>query len=145
MRMNQRWTASFAAVTHGFLTNGVARQRIGAVAFGNVQPGKSLHQFRYASAGRLYLYRNGNGIAVVFHQIKQRQFLGTCRVQRFPEFTFARRSVAGRNINNFIRCVLRKLAQRRFLRLCQRLGMRIVIKGRLGCAHRVHELRPGAR
>src|SRR2546430_5659753 len=49
------------------------------------QPGKPSHKFRDAPAGGLHFNRHGDGVAIVFHQIQQREFLGAGDVQGFPE------------------------------------------------------------
>ncbi len=43
MRMNQRGTAAFTAVLHGFLADRVAFEWVRAVTFGDVQPRKITH------------------------------------------------------------------------------------------------------
>ena len=144
MRVNQRGAATIAHILNGFLADGVAFQRIGAVAFRDVQAGKAADEFGNAATGGLYFDRHGNGVAVVFNQIKQRKLLGARGVQRFPEFALAGGAIAGGDINDFVRVVIEHFAQRRFLRLQQGFRMALVIERSFRGAHRLHELRSGA-
>ena len=106
-----------AAVLDGFLADGVAFERIGAVAFGDVQAGETADEARDAAAGGLNFDRDGDGVAVVFDQIKQRKFFGAGGVERFPEFAFAGRAVAGGDVDDFIGCVIDVFAERSFFGL----------------------------
>ena len=123
VRVNQRGAAALAAVFDGFLADGVAFQRIGAVAFRDVQAGKAAHELRNAAAGGLHFHGNGDGVAVVFDQIEERQFFGAGGVERFPEFAFAGGAVAAGNVDDFVGLVCDVFAERRFL------GLRAALSG----------------
>ena len=75
--MNQRRALARAAVGRGAMQNGVARQRIAAIAFLHVQARIIRDELGDVSAGRLKLHGHGNGPAVVLDQEQQRQ----CRRQ----------------------------------------------------------------
>ncbi len=79
--MNERRPAALANVVNSFLTRCVAFYRVGAIDFGHVQPWKIAHQFRDAAAGGLHFDGDGNCVAVVFDEIKQRQFFGAGGVE----------------------------------------------------------------
>src|SRR5882762_9436836 len=143
--MDQRGTATLAAVLRRFLANGVAFDGIGAVAFRHVQPRKTPYEFRDAPAGRLNFNRHGDGIAVVFHQVQQWKFFGARDVQGFPELALAGRSVPAGNIDNFVALMVDVFAERRLLRLSQRLGPSLVIQRGFGGTHGLYELRAGTR
>ncbi len=145
MRVNQRRPASFAAIIYGFLTNCVTRNRIGAVDFRNVQARKALYQFRNTSARCLHFHRNRNRVSVIFNEVQQRQFVRARRVQRFPEFAFARSSITRGDINNFICRMFCQFTQRSFLGLRQCFRVRFVVKRRFRRTHCLHKLRSRTR
>src|SRR5260370_3671381 len=93
MRMDQRGAAAFAAILHSFFADGIALDRIGAVALRYMQSRKTAHEFGDAAAGRLNFHRHGVGIAVVFHKIQLQEFPAVRAVQRLPQLAFADRSV----------------------------------------------------
>ncbi len=144
VRVNESGSATLAAILNGGLADGVAFERVGAVAFGDVQARETAREFGDAAAGGLHLDGNGNGVAVVFNQVKQRKLFGAGGVQRFPEFAFAGGTIACGDINNFVGFVANMLAERRFLGLCQGLRMIPVIKRGFGGAYCLHKLRAGA-
>ena len=72
VRVNESGSATVAAILNGGLADGVAFERIGAIAFGDVQARETAREFGDAAAGGLHLDRNGNGVAVVFDQVKQK-------------------------------------------------------------------------
>src|ERR1700723_3522983 len=102
MRVNKSGAATVAAVLNGSFADGIAFERIGAVAFGDVKARKPAREFRDAAARGLYFDGDGNGVAVVFDQIKEGEFLGTRGVQRLPELAFAGCTVARRDVNDFV-------------------------------------------
>ena len=120
LRVHQRRSLPRAAIFRGAPQNRVARQRIAAVALLQQKAGKIGHQLRDASARRLKLHRNGNRPAVVFDQEKNRKFAQAGGIQPFEKFPFARRTVAARNVHDFVRLVAHMLAERRLLGLLQR-------------------------
>src|SRR5258708_7770683 len=142
--MNERRPAALANVVNSFLTRCVAFYRVGAIDFGHVQPWKIAHEFRDAAAGGLHFDGDGNCVAVVFDEIKQRQFFGAGGVERFPEFAFAGRAVAGGNVNNFVAFVMDVLAERGFLGLGERFGAVLIIERGFGGTRGLYELRSGA-
>src|SRR6267142_3497208 len=142
--MNERRPAALANVVNSFLTRCVAFYRIGAIDFGHVQPWKIAHQFRDAAAGGLHFDGDGNCVAVVFDEIKQRQFFGAGGVERFPEFAFAGGAVAGGNVNNFVAFVMDVLAERGFLGLRERFRAISIIELGFGGTRGLYDLRSGA-
>ncbi len=144
MGVDQRGTASFANVGDRFLADSEAFQGIGTVAFGNVQTGKTPGEPRNAAAGGLNFNRNGNGVAIVFDEIKERKLLGTSDVERFPEFALAGGAVTGRDVNDFIWLVVDVFTQRSFARLLQCLLVALVIQSGLRSANGLDKLRAGA-
>ena len=81
-----------------------AREKISAVDRVDVQTGKRADQLRDVAARCLELHRDGDGVAVVFHQEHHRQLAQTGPIQRFPEFAFAGRALPERRENDFV-CV----------------------------------------
>src|SRR6202521_2089480 len=145
MRVDERRAATLAAILHRVLADGIAFERVGAVAFRNMQIRKAANKFRNAAAGSLHFDGYGNGITIVFDEIQKRQLLGTSNVEGLPEFAFTRRSVSTGDVDNLIALVVDVFAQRRFLRLGHRLGASLVIKSGFGRAHGLYELRAGTR
>src|SRR2546423_12912421 len=94
MSVDQRGTTTMPAVLDGLFTGCVALQRIGTVTFRGVKTRKRAGELGDAAAGGLHLNRDGNGVAVVFNQVKQGQFLSASGVKRFPEFALAGGAVA---------------------------------------------------
>src|SRR5271165_107587 len=115
LRVNEGGSASFAAVLNGGFADCVAFERVRAIALGDVQSRESTREFGDTAAGGLDFDRNGNGVAVVFNQVKQRELFGTGGVQRFPKFAFAGSAIARGDINDFVGLVADVLTERRFL------------------------------
>src|SRR5579863_482604 len=99
MRVNRRWSPARAAIFDGFFANGVAFERVGAVAFGDVEAGEAADEARDAASGSLDFDGNTDRVAVVFNHVQQRKLFRAGGVQRFPEFAFAGRAVAGRDVD----------------------------------------------
>ena len=146
--MTCAWTSAgprrCAAILDGFLADGVAFERIGAVAFRDVQAGETAHEARDAAAGGLHFDGNGDGVAVVFDHVEQRQFFRAGDVERFPELAFAGGAIASRNVDDFVAVVIDVLAERSLLGLRERFLTMLVVKGGFRSADRLHELRAGA-
>src|SRR3984885_1158549 len=66
VRVDQRGAFAGAAMFGGAAQRGIAFQRLGAVAFFDVQIRIISYQFGNAATGSLDFYRNGNGVTVVF-------------------------------------------------------------------------------
>jgi len=73
--VNKCGAAALASVGDGFLADGVAFQRVGAVAFGDVQAGKTFDQPGNAATGGLHFDGNGDGVTVVLDEIEKGSFL----------------------------------------------------------------------
>src|SRR6516162_837334 len=143
-RVNQSGPTTLANVMDGFLADGVAFERIRAVAIGEVQAGKTLQQAGDAAARGLHFDGDGNRVAVIFDKIKDRKSFGAGHVQGFPEFTFAGGAVSGRDINNFLGLVIDKLAEWRFFGLREGFRVMLVIQSGFGGADCLDVLRAGA-
>src|SRR3981081_3328727 len=92
--VNQGRAAALAYVFDGFFADSIALERISAVELGNMQARKIADQFRDIATSGLYFNGYRNGVAVVFDEIEQRQFLGAGSVERFPELAFTGGTVA---------------------------------------------------
>ncbi len=123
--VHQRRTAPFAAVLRRRLHGPVGGQEIGAVHLLPEQPRKTGDQFGDAAARGLAFDGNGDGVAVVLHQVEQRQVAQARRVQGFPEFALAGGAVA-------------RGSQRHF-------AFRPAVPARLRTTHRLEKLRAGGR
>src|SRR5580693_3417758 len=95
MRVDQRGAATLAAIVNGFLADRVAFEGIRAVTLGDVQARETARQARNAAAGGLHFDRNGDGVAVVFDDVKQWKFFRAGDVERFPKLTFAGSAITG--------------------------------------------------
>src|SRR4026208_1521173 len=102
-RVYQSRDATLAAPPHRVCHRTVARDDVRAVAAGKVQAGEGLDETRDAAASRLRLDGDGEGGAVVFDEEDHGELLQARRVERFPEFTLARRAVADRDVRDFVR------------------------------------------
>ena len=105
VRVHEGRAAPFADVTHGFLANGIAFERIRAITFGNVQAGEAARQLGDAPAGRLDFDGDGDGIAVVLDEIEDGELLRAGDIQGFPELAFAGGTISRRDVNNLFRFV----------------------------------------
>src|SRR6266567_8046814 len=137
-------TPPFPAILRGFCANSVAFEWVRPIALANMQPRKSAHQLGNAPPRCLYFDRYRNRVAVVFDQIQQRQLLRAGYIEGFPKLAFARRSIAARHVHNLIALVPNVFAQRRFLRLRERLGASLVILCGFRRPDRLQELRSRA-
>src|SRR5580700_6188448 len=95
VRVDQRGTEALAAIFDGFLADRIAFERIGAVAFGDMQARETADETRDAASGSLHLNRNGDGVTVVFDDIQERKLFRAGDVERFPELAFAGGAVSG--------------------------------------------------
>jgi hypothetical protein len=95
MGMDESGTAALAAILDCFLAYRVAFQRVGAVTLGDMQIRETAGQTGDAAARGLDLDRDGDGVAVIFDQIQEWQFLGASGVERLPEFALAGSAVSG--------------------------------------------------
>src|SRR6266849_8490786 len=145
VRVDQRGAQALAAVVGGAFASRITLERLRAVALLNMQPGKTSDQFRDASARGLHFHGNGNGIAVVFDQIQERKFLAASRVQGLPEFSLARRAVSAGNIYDLFRIVADGVAERRLLRLLERVREFSIVERGLRCANGFEKLRASRR
>src|ERR1700730_17050154 len=144
MRVDQRRPAALAAIRNRLLADGIALKRIGAVAFGNMQIRKAAREFRNAAAGGLYLDGDGNGIAVVFDEIQERELFAARDVEGLPELALARCSIATGHVDDLIALVTHVFSERRLFGLRQGFGTPVVVERGLGCANGLHELRARA-
>src|SRR6266568_4957436 len=134
--MDKSRSAPLSAILDSRFANRVTLERVCAVAFRHMQARKIAHESRDAGPGSLDLDGHGNGVTVVFDEIKERQRPQTRRVQRLPEFAFACRAVSGGHADNLVRLKSHELPVRRLLGLREGLGMSLVIKRCLCCADR---------
>ncbi len=109
------------------------------------RPGIIRHQFRNAPARRLEFHGNGNRPAVILDHEKDRKLAQAGRIQSFEKFPFARGTVAARNVDDFVRLVAHVFAERRLLRLLQRMRKLLEIEGSLRHAHGLRVLHPRGR
>src|SRR3984957_6270712 len=141
VRVNERWPTALPAVLNGGFADGIAFQRVGPIAFRDVQARETAGEFRDAAARGLDFDRNGNGVAVVFNEVDQREFFSTRGVQGLPEFAFAGGPVARRDEHYFLGLVAHVLAEGRFLGLSQSLRMILVVQRGFGGTDRLPQLR----
>ena len=145
VRVNQRGAFAFAAVRGGTLQSRVAGERVGAVTFFDQQVGIVANQFRDAATGGLHFHWNGNGVAVVFNEVENRELLVAGGIQRFVEFALAGGAFAARNIDQFVAVESSLAAERRFARLLHRLRELFVVGAGLRCTDRREKLGSGGR
>ena len=144
MGVNESGSAALAAILNGGFADCIAFEWIRAIAFGNVQAGEIPREFGDAAARGLNFDRDGDGIAVIFDQVKKGKLLGARGVQGFPEFAFAGGAIAAGNENDFIALVANMLAERRVFGPCQGLRTCFVIQSGFRSAHGLYKLRAGA-
>src|SRR5713226_4040297 len=145
VREDQRGAQALAAVLGGAFASRVTLERLRAVALLNMQPRKASDQFRDASARGLDFHGNGNRKAVVFDQVQQRKFLAASRVQGLPEFALARRAFPAGNVYDLFRIVAHGVAERRLLRLLERMREFSIVERSLGGADSLKKLRARRR
>src|SRR2546430_7330971 len=80
----------------------VSDDGVGAVNLLEMEVGKSGDEARNVAAGRLHFDGHGNRIFVVLHAKNYRQTEIGCGVHRLPEFAFAGRAVAERDVGDFV-------------------------------------------
>src|SRR5258708_12307416 len=101
MRVNERWTVSFAAVARGTVERGIAGHGIGTVDFFEMEIRESRDQARDTSACGLHFDRHRDRIAVIFHTENYGQLPQSSRLHAFPELTFTRTAFPIRNVPHF--------------------------------------------
>ncbi len=79
-----------------------AREEVGAVDRIDVHARKAAHEAGDVAARRLHFDRHGDRVAVVFDEEQDGQLLRAGRAHRFPEFAFARRAVAERDVHELV-------------------------------------------
>jgi hypothetical protein len=94
---------------HGLGKGGIAFHRVGAVDLGKEEIGEIRDQARDVSSGRVHFDRNRDGVAVVFDNEQNGQPRGGGRADRFPEFSFAGRTLTQRDVHHFISMEMRGL------------------------------------
>ena len=109
-----------------------------------MQTRETFRESRNAAASGLNFHGNGDGVAVVFDEIEERQLFGACDVEGFPEFAFAGGTVAGRDIDNFIGLVIDMFTKGSFPGLLQSFSVTLVVERGLGSAYGLDKLRAGA-
>ncbi len=122
VRVDQRRTFAGAAMFGGAAQRGVTFQRLGAVAFLDVQIRIIPDELGNAAAGSLHFDRDRNGVAVVFDEIENREALAAGGVQRFVKFAFAGGAVTGGNVSDLVVVKGDRGAHRSFARLSKALG-----------------------
>ena len=145
VRVDQRRAFAGAAMFGGAAQRGITFQRLGAVTFFDVEIRIIPHQLGDAAAGSLHFHRHGNGVAVVFDEIENREALGAGGVQRFVKFTFAGGAIAGRNVSDLVGMKGDAGAGRSFARLIEGLGEFFEIGRTFRRADGLQELRAGGR
>ena len=105
VRMNEGGSFARAAIFRGPPQDVITHQRIGSVAFRDVQARVVPNESRDAGARGLRFDRHRNGVAVVFDQKKHGQALQGCRVQGFEEFSLTGHAISAGHVNDFIRTV----------------------------------------
>ena len=96
------WAFARPAIFDRSLKSRITLEHVRAVAFLDIQIGKSNNKFRNVAAGGSDLDRSGNRVAVILDQKNHRQFQICGGVQGFPPFSFAGRTVADRHINDLV-------------------------------------------
>ena len=103
VRVQKRRTSPLPNMLDRFAGRLVGLQEIRTVALERQQVWEVLHQRRDAAARRLDVHGDRDRVAVVLDHKEYRERARTSAVQRFPEFAFARRAVADRNVHRFVR------------------------------------------
>jgi hypothetical protein len=126
---NQRRAFAGAAMIGGAACNDcVTFQRIGAVTLFDVEVRIISDQLGNAAAGSLYFDRDGNGVAVVFDQIKNRQTFAAGSIQGFVKFAFAGGALARRNVNTLVAVKRDRGAHGSLARLVESFGKFLEIR-----------------
>ena len=100
--VHERRALAGANVVDGRLHRGVAGEHVGAIDFGEMEIGESLHQLADVAARRVDFHRHGDGVLVVFDHEQHRQLEVRGGVQRLPELALAGRAVAGGDVHHFV-------------------------------------------
>ena len=88
-------SSALTRIRHGPVERGVRRQKITAVDFFDVEVGERRHELRDRATGGIHFDRHRDRVAVVLHEVHDRQLEIARRVERLPELAFAGRTVTG--------------------------------------------------
>ncbi len=102
MGMDKRRPVARAAVIRGALHGSVGDDRVGAVDLLEMEIREPGYQPRNVAAGSLHFDGHGNRVFVVLHAENHGQSPVGSRIQRLPEFAFAGRPVAERDVGDLI-------------------------------------------
>ena len=135
LRVHERRTLAGAGVLDRGGHRLVGADEVGAVDALDEEARERRHQLGEIAAGRLHFDRGRDRVAVVLDQVDNRQPARAGGIQRFPEFPFARRPFADRDVGDFVALEVRLAPLDRRDLFVEPAGLR--------CADRVQALRAG--
>ncbi len=146
MAMNQRRSASRAAMRSRFLKGTQANHGIVAVDLGKVEVGEVRHQPRNVSARRVHLDGHADRVAVVLNAEDHRQLSIRGGVDRLPELALRSRAFAHASQSHFV-AVEVHVAKGAIVALHLRCGLGVPAESppSLGAAHGMKQLRRRSR
>jgi hypothetical protein len=100
--VHERRSLPRTGVVHRGAHRLVAGEEVGTVDTLDEQSRERLDELRDVAARRLHFHRHRDRVAVVFDQVDDGQLERAGRVERFPEFAFARRTFPDRHVRDFI-------------------------------------------